>query len=176
MDHLSAVATECRARGVKIIAFGCKEGVGKDTAGAYLQSRGFTRLFFADGVYGVAGDIQRRMGVPVCKDPALLQFIGNGLKSVYGENVWVRALAEKLHTLTLAGETNIVITDLRHKVELDFLVAAGAQVYRVVRDERVLTRDPAHISEIDLDDVELPSINNNGSLAQLHAQLDAIIH
>lgn len=172
---LHAIAHECVARGVKIIALGCKEGVGKDTAGAYLQQKGFTRLFFAAGVYDIAGDIQRRVGAPVQKDPKLLQMVGGGLKSVYGDDIWVRALAEQLHTLVLAGETKFVVTDLRHKVELAFLAAAGARMYRVVRDTRTLTRDPTHLSEVDLDDVPMPVINNNGSIAQLHARLDDII-
>lgn len=161
---------------MEIIAFGHKEGVGKDTAGGILVARGYTRLYFADGVYEICGGIQRSLGEPVVKCPQLLQLVGHGLKSVYGDNVWVRKLRAQLEKHAAAGVTKFVITDLRHNVEVDYLRGIGAKLVKLSRKSRVLTRDPTHISETELDDAKFDYyIDNDGTVAELAEKIDMIV-
>jgi len=161
---------------MEIIAFGHKEGVGKDTAGKILVARGYTRVYFAEGVYEICGGIQRALGVPVEKDPQLLQTVGHGLKAVYGADVWVRRLRRQLREHVAAGRTKFVITDLRHQVEMDYLRSVGAKLIKLERDGRVLTRDPTHISEIELDGAEFDHVvENNGTVESLAQKIYTIL-
>src|SRR5579885_1162044 len=100
------------------IAFGNKSRVGKDTAADYIIHRyGGIRLRFSKGVYDIGTDIQKILNKPIEKDPKLLQWIGLGLREVYGENIWVDMVKKQIdnitHNVSPKEAPNMVITDLR---------------------------------------------------------------
>jgi hypothetical protein len=106
----------------------------------------------------------------VTKDPKMLQFIGGGLKDIYGDNIW----CDK--TLKDLDNKSIVICDVRHKVEAEKLKQIGIPILRINRKDRPIDRDPTHISEIDLDDYMFEyMIDNDGTIEELYSKIDQFI-
>jgi hypothetical protein len=157
------------------LAVGNKARVGKDTFAEYVvRKHGGRVIRIAAGVYETVSRIQEYLGVPREKKPELLQAVGTACRNVYGEDIWVsRALDE----IKAAGpDENIIITDLRFKNEYRELKKAGFTTVRINRPGRPQDRDPNHISEVDLDDVEFDyTIENDGTLEEFYNKIDFII-
>jgi len=157
-----------------LIAFGNKARVGKDTAAAYLQQKhGGIILRFAEPIYQIAEIIQKYYDKEVVKDGGLLQTIGVGMREICWKNIWVDVVAK--HIAENPGK-NIFIPDMRFPNEFDTLKALGFTCVRINRKDRPIDRDPNHISEIALDDVDMDfEINNDGDKQEFYDRLDEII-
>ncbi len=155
-----------------IIAISGKARSGKDTAADYLRDKyGYEPIRFSAPVYSIVNYIQKTVGVPNVKDPAMLQFIGENLRQYYGEDVWVGILLRSLQP-----DKNIVICDARLQIEANELAAAGIPILRINRKERPIDRDPSHISEVDLDNYPFNYvIDNDGTFEEFYAKIDEFI-
>lgn len=154
------------------LAIGCKARSGKDTAAEYLAKRyGCTVLRASEKVYEIAGAIQKTLGKPVEKDPELLQKLAEMLKSHYGNDIFAADVVRR--AAEIGG--NVVIADLRFPVELEAYQAAGFHCIKVVRANRPIDRDPDHISETALDDVELPIIYNDSTLEDFYNRIEEML-
>ena len=123
---------------------------------------------FSEPIYDIMYTIQQVVGVSREKDPELLQLIGDSLKLHYGADVWVRNLLDKI-----PPNKKIVIGDVRHQVEVRELNYAGIPILRINRRDRIIDRNPTHISEIDLDDYPFDYvIDNDGLIEELYEKID----
>ncbi|PAL23560.1 hypothetical protein CD928_05695 [Sphingopyxis sp. GW247-27LB] len=89
------------------------------------------------------------------------------------ENLWTDITVERCKILLSTGNS-IIVDDLRYENELDALHRLGAQVYRVVRPGVTVTA--SHTSEGGLDHLRMAEIHNDGTIADLTAKVDALLH
>ncbi len=157
------------------LAFGHAQRSGKDTSADYVRSRlaTCTQLSFAAPVYAIAYGIQDALGIPRYKDRDLLQFIGGGLRKLYGADVWCNMVEEQLRN-TL---DNVIVADVRHINEADMLRQHGFTLINVVRSHREITGDPNHDSETALNGYPYYNfvVTNDGTIEELYAKLDDIM-
>lgn len=155
-----------------IVGLGHKSRVGKDTVGDYLHNvAGFHQASFAANLYTIVEEIQRVLGRPMVKDPELLQRCGMMLREHYGEDVFVDRLFENL-----PASGRIVITDVRFKNEFARVQSENGLMIDISRADRLIDRDPNHISEVDLDGANWDYVvENNGSISELCDVVDGII-
>jgi len=149
----------------RLIGLAGYAGSGKDTAADVLVGLGYQRRAFA----GALKDLATRIGWDGQKDDAgrkLLQELGVGARDILGADVWVNALMA-----TLEGPS--VITDVRFPNEVAAIADHGGITLRIVRPGV----GPAlgHVSETALDDLELPTVVNDGDVFDLHARVLAIL-
>lgn len=157
------------------IAFGHKARSGKDTSAEYIVGNyGGVSLRFAEGVYDIAFDIQRRLGIVPRKDPALLQWVGDGLRKLYGANVWCDRVERQIEG---NSAYNIVIADMRYPNEAEMLRRKGFTLINITRKDRPIDRDPNHSSEVALDNYPHYDyvIANDGTVEDLYAKLDDVV-
>ena len=128
-------------------------------------------MSFAANLYAIVGEIQRILGRPNVKDPALLQKCGTMLREHYGDDIFIDRLLEEL-----PEAENVVITDVRFKNEFDRLRDKGAVLIEIIRPDRLIDRDPNHISEVDLDGANWDyGIENTGTIEELCHTMDSIL-
>ena len=149
----------------RLIGLAGYAGSGKDTAADVLVGLGYQRRAFA----GALKDLATRIGWDGQKDDAgrkLLQELGVGARDILGADVWVNALMA-----TLEGPS--VICDVRFPNEVAAIADHGGITLRIVRPGV----GPAlgHVSETALDDLELPTVVNDGDVFDLHARVLAIL-
>ncbi|WP_188068998.1 hypothetical protein [Brevibacillus brevis] len=175
------------------IALTARARAGKDAAAAHLtQQYGFVRFAFGDGIRKVCSELFPERFANDRKPRALLQGVGQAMR-VFDPDVWVNATMRDIRTLLYFTPyykdfDNIVITDLRQPNEISRLRAEGFVVIRVKCDEatrrqRMLDagdtfdeRDLTHETELHSDGFAVDyEIVNNGSLAELHAKVDAVM-
>ena len=156
-----------------IVAVGNKSRVGKDTFADYLVNNyGFKRISIAESLYKLSHQVQDFFGIEQHKDPKLLQELGTCMRKIYGDNIWIdKAVAEiKSHN------GNVVISDMRFKNECGILKQMSAYTVKVTRRDRIIDRDPLHISEVDLDDYTFDyTIENNGTKEEFYAAIDDFV-
>lgn len=149
-----------------ILAFGNKARHGKDTAGEavvdyYNNERAIriqhgvapspaAKIFkFADALYKVC---REEYGM-TDKDGPLLQKIGDGRREEFGQDYWIKKLAESISKFS----GHAIITDIRYINEADWVKSISGFVVNVSRlnldgTPYVTTdRDPNFISEVQLD-------------------------
>lgn len=153
-------------------AFGHQAGSGKDTACSVLvREFGYTRVAFADPVYRITEAIQDILGLPRAKNRALLQFIGEGLREVLGQDVWIRYAMQRIQAHLQAGN-RICISDLRYRDEAAALREVGFILIRVDRPTRAPIANPQHRSEIDLLGYDFDLVlHNTGGLEAFQEQI-----
>jgi hypothetical protein len=157
------------------IGIGHQSRVGKDTCADYIISKiGGNKYAFSTGVYDVAGSVQTILRKPVVKNPALLQLIGEGMRQIYGDDVWVDQMRNVLDEL--GTTTNIIVTDVRYKNEMDLLRSRGFILIGINRPNRIIDRDPNHPSEIGLklSDFDIV-IQNTGTIDKFHKKIDDVL-
>ncbi|WP_035987270.1 AAA family ATPase [Brevibacillus agri] len=166
---------------------------GKDSAAAYLtQQYGFVRFAFGDGIRKVCRELFPDQMAQAHKPRALLQGVGQAMRA-FNPDVWVNATMRdivdyRLQQTDMRRIPNIVITDLRQPDEYDRLRSEGFVIIRVnASDETRIQRmidagdtfdDGAltHETEQHVDSFAVDyEIDNNGSLAELYAQVDEIM-
>lgn len=154
------------------IALGHQARVGKDTFADYVISRyGGKKAAFASALYKLAGTTQEFFGRPVVKDPSLLQKLGTLFRDHYHENVWVDRLVETLPTTGV-----IIVTDVRFPNEMEALHNLGFVTVKIIKEDRVIDRDPNHISETALAGATFDYvIHNNGSIEEFYRKIDDLI-
>ena len=180
---------------MKIIAFGYKKGVGKNTAGKFLNT--FLRLEkpqfkikhisfaaklkdIAYQLYGWAG-LKRGVYYESHRDEKeiiipklgfsprdIWIWIGNSMREIYA-NTWIDFVLHNIRTDIL------IITDLRFRNEADAIQKAGGFIVKIDRPNILQGMDPA---EVDLDFWPLHKwnyvINNTGTLQDLNRIIEKI--
>ena len=151
---------------------------GKDTVAEFLAHHGYERRAFADGVRSlayltdpsIAYLVDKRGWEGAKSSPSVrgtLQNLGVACREVFGEDVWVDLALRDLPRLT-------VVTDVRFPNEAAAIRAKGGVLWRVIRSGTGPVND--HISETALDDTKPDVlIRNNGSLADLKAEVDRLV-
>ncbi len=173
----SIVSSEKPIKGM-LLALGHQARVGKDAFADYVARKyGCVKVSFAEDVYAIAGACQGRLGLTVEKDPGLLQTIGMGLRTHYGDDIWVKGTMSRIRLiLEKDPNANIIVCDMRFPNEMKALKEAGFVTVKLTRDGRPIDRDPNHISERALEgaifDVEL---QNNGSLEAYYMAIDQLL-
>jgi hypothetical protein len=157
------------------IAFGNKSRVGKDEACSYLQHKyDAKQVRFASALYDCQNYILERLNLPKTKDPRLLQLLGEGLRNLYGRDIWLNQVVNYINTLP--SRECIVVPDLRHKNEADALKKLGFTLVKITRKNRPIDRDPNHISEIDLDEYPFDyKIENDGTLEEFYDKVETLL-
>ncbi|UYZ12161.1 AAA family ATPase [Brevibacillus sp. WF146] len=168
---------------------------GKDSVADYLARQyGFARFAFGDGIRKVCRELfpdqfrDNRNG-SARKPRALLQGVGQAMRA-FDESVWINACMRHIQDTReyLVSPINVVITDLRQPNEYERLRAEGFVIVRVnASDETRIQRmidagdaftaaDLEHETERHIDTFAVDyEIENNGSLAELHAKVDAVM-
>jgi dephospho-CoA kinase len=172
---------------------------GKDSVADYLARQyGFARFAFGDGIRKVCHELfpdQFRDGLNGAsrKPRALLQGVGQAMRA-FDPDVWInRTLNEvndwlRVNTIVETVKPNVVICDLRQPNEYARLRTEGFVIIRVnasdeTRIQRMIdagdTFDDGtltHETEQHVDSFAVDyEIDNNGSLAELYAQVDEIM-
>jgi dephospho-CoA kinase len=182
-----------------IIGVSGKIGSGKDTIGAYLQNKyNFKVQNFAYRVRTVCSEItgipvntlltREAKGIVVLYNHKkitvgeLFQLIGNGLRELIHEDVWVNALLNNIK-----DEDNIVITDVRYPNEVAEIQRRGGIVIRLEGDPANIRKDIQFGKSTDKRDLKAPSetaldgftfhhnIYNNGTKEKLYRDVDNIL-
>jgi len=137
---------------MRIIAFAGPKGSGKDTAARYLLARNsllhvqlFNHLNFADSLKQAVGLIfgftHEELHDPALKEivvdrwphkspRTVLQNFANLCRTMYAADIWVHTWERRVATLE-DKSCCIVVTDLRHREEVDLLRAMGAKIIYV---------------------------------------------
>ncbi len=159
------------------LAFGFSARVGKSESSDFLVKKyGGKELFIAKPVYDILGYAQDTCGFSREKDRKFLQFVGQWARD-QNENVWINILNQEKRLTE-----NIFISDLRYLNEAKILKENGFSLINITRDsftgvDYFGSGSRTHESEISLEgftDWDFV-INNNGTLQELHQQLDNIV-
>jgi hypothetical protein len=173
---------------------------GKDTAALHLvATRAYTRLAFADPLKEMAiqldplvptgidshGRIHTRLsalirdvGWEYAKDHyqevrRILQTTGQTVRE-YDDAFWITSMRRKLNAAE-SWNLPVVVTDVRYPNEAEMLRSRGFRLVRIVRPQPLSGYGNTHESETALDDyVTDVTINNVGSVADLHASIAAL--
>jgi hypothetical protein len=166
-------------------------GAGKNTVAERLcLEHKFVPVAFADPLYAAVSAItglsveqlqdrsrkENTLGWISCSPRKLLQTLGTEWgRNMIHEEIWVMATMQKIES---SPGVNFCITDVRFANEAAAIKARGGVVWRVVRPGfGVLDGETAsHESERGIPDEYVDDeIVNSGSLADLHAAVDAAI-
>lgn len=154
------------------IAFTGKAGSGKSTASNYLEKiADFQRVSFAKPLYDLMYIVQERMGLENKKDRKLLQFLGEHARKTAIESGLqdpiLTLMDQQINKLDSddCSSCNIVVDDLRMKVEKNFLEKRNFFMFRIVgrshSESNMSGGSTTHKTEVDLDDEIFETINNN---------------
>lgn len=161
------------------IALGHQARVGKDTFAALVgRHLRVTALAFSDTLYDVTEATQCALDQPIVKNPALLQLIGDGFRTIYGQDFWVERTMERViaRVNALPPPQVIIVTDMRYPNEMAALRAAGFTCVKISRANRPIDRDPNHPSEVGLIDANFDyEITNDGSLREFEMAIDSLL-
>jgi hypothetical protein len=166
-------------------------GAGKDTAGAYLERLGFTRVAVADALkrammqlFGLTeaqlwGDARNEPDPRLGRAPrALYQEFGEACVRI-DPDVWQRPFRRQVEALLQQGRS-VVCTDLRTMDELRTAKELGGTIWLLTRSgagapgAMALHRTEREVSEAPrqfFDEV----IANDGTPVELHARLDGAL-
>lgn len=161
------------------IAFGCKMGVGKDTAVKYLiEKYGGEKIAFSTPIYDILHYAQSLCGFSDEKDREFLQYIGTEWGRRKDPDVWVKLALKNVSETN----TNIYISDLRFLNEFDYLKNNGWKCVKIVRkplNDRKGTGSETHISETSLDNQPDDRwdyiLTNNGTVEEFYESIDNMI-
>ena len=181
---------------IPVIGFGHKARVGKTSAGLFLSGEyGFEVLHYADplkqAVQGIFGWTDRdthqgksivddfwseKLGAEITPGHMLQQF-GTLTRESLHSDIWRYAMEKRIAQVSRVCE-GIAICDVRFPSEVELIRGMGGKVYRVDRDDAVVTgRDTSHLSETALDDYEEWDgiIANNGTKFKFRSKLTNIM-
>ena len=169
------------------IAFIGRLRSGKDSAADYVRSKHpFTPLAFADGLKRYFRNLFPDLAAQG-KNRRHLQQFGESMREI-DENVWINLVNFDMKLFERYGAENFLVKDIRHENELDWAIENGFTIIKVVADEAIrieralksgeifTAADLEHETERACDELEADYIvTNNGTLRELHTQIDAII-
>ena len=169
-----------------------KKGHGKDTIADYLvQKYNFHKLTYAEPIKKICKDIfsltndqltnhdlKERVDPRWGKSPReIMQLIGTDLfRKTFSDNIWVDILREKAKQLLLEGK-NIVISDIRHKNELEhlFTLSDNILIFNVIRNLENEKEDNHPTEQFHYEkDIPIYKIYNT-TLQELYIQIDSKI-
>ena len=152
---------------------------GKDTSVNYLIKKyGGVKISFSDSIYDILYYAQNVCGFKKEKDRKFLQWIGTEWAREKNPSIWI-----ELTLKNYPKNENVYCSDLRFKNEFKALKEDGwicIKLNRYVKnDKRIGTGDIKHISETDLDSLDVDEwdyiIDNDGSLLNLYDKIEKII-
>lgn len=164
-----------------------KAGSGKDTVGEWLvREHGYMPVALAYELKRVARELWPDLDWSQ-KQRNVLQQLGSNIRDI-DPQTWIKLAWRHVEDLNNGADVTqtrlpCVITDCRYLNELEFFHLKNCLILRVeasyvTRVTRLRARDGyvdeaalQHISETQLDRVQLPVIDNNGTFADLYAQL-----
>jgi len=170
---------------MRIVAFGFRKNVGKDTAGDYLVSKGYTKLSFATTLKRVCSEMYQ---VPIenfhdrklkeTKDKywgvtprEMLIHVGSSFK-----DHWIKIMKKEIQKT----KGKIVITDLRFENEFKYLKSIGCVMIRINRDSKegcLSSQDHQDGQEDYLENYKFDyTIENNNSVDDLYKLIDFILN
>ncbi len=132
-----------------LIGFCGKRTAGKSEGAKLLIAEyGFERAKFAEAIKGVTKDaflltdehVEGKLKELPCaelggKSPRdAMEWIGEGARQMFGDDVWVRRWFDVHHDELVAG-ANFVFDDVRNNVEATAIRRAGGRVFRVFNNE-----------------------------------------
>jgi len=132
------------------IALGHQMRVGKDEFAKEMVALypNTTVVTFAEPLYVIAKAVQITLGKSVEKDRLLLQTLGASLKKVYGDDIFAFDGARRItEVLDNDPSADIVVTDMRHQVEMNQLKDLGFSTVKITRENRETDGDVKHVSE-----------------------------
>lgn len=156
------------------IALGYQSRVGKDTFVDICRKKySVYQITLAEPLYRIAGEVQRALGMPVVKNPSLLQTLGTVLRDMdpnFIDNQMKLRLAEcpPCHL--------VIVSDVRMPTEFDSLVAEGFIMVNIKRDGRPIDRDQSHPTEHSLSTYKWDYvINNDGDMEKYERDVLALV-
>lgn len=164
---------------------------GKDTVGRYLAiAHNFACIAFADPIRDAltaALYLDPRVFRPEHKEQ-VIDWIGQSprqlmqtLGTEWGRNLvkpslWVDITERRIRESLRAGDTDIVITDVRFPGEAKMIWSLGGVIWRIDRPGAATTERADHPSEHALDGYEVDyRLLNDGTIEQLHELIDAAL-
>jgi hypothetical protein len=175
---------------MKLIGITGKARSGKDTIAEHLWAEhAFTRIAFADPlklaaqhIFGLTeaqtwDDDMKEVVIPYwgMSPRQIFQYLGTeAVKGTFGPDTWIKRWAISYNLLK--DTDHIVVTDVRTNLEAQAILNLGGVIIEVVRDGVGLEGETAkHSSEFGLTLGADFIILNNGTLAELYEQVDAIV-
>jgi dephospho-CoA kinase len=156
---------------------------GKDTVAELLEMKGFVNYKFSSGIKAVYNLLayDKKVG----KDRKILQGIGQGLRKIVGEDVWIHYTFE--HAMSGSKDENVLISDCRQPNEAEALLTRGYWLIKVETEEslriermRMLgdvftLEDLNHETETLLESMDCDFIlYNNGTLQDLENKVEKL--
>ena len=171
-----------------VIGISGKIGSGKDTvADILIENFHFLKRSFAYGLKKKAMDdfdlTKDQVYDPALKEITILEYgkspreilqlMGTEWYRSIDPNYWVKSLYKELSFHFFGMDTNmaICIPDVRFPNEFDFIDSIGGMNIRVVRPEYSQSTHTAHASETALDDIDILTIVNDGTLEELKVKV-----
>jgi hypothetical protein len=180
---------------MRVVGFGHKAQVGKDTAANYLEghtARRVKRVAFADKLKRIAMDLfglsyEQCYGPPEIKeavDPRygksprqIMQELGEKMREIH-EHIWVDTVFNAtIPPLQKRGYDYFAISDVRYPNEGDRIHHFQGVVVRVDRDAGGSSVGADHSSETAMEDYEEWDfiIENNGTFEEYYAKVDDLM-
>lgn len=161
-------------------------GSGKDSiAQVLVESCDFERFAFGDDIKFASAALY---DIPLCLlvDPEtkngfhpnagntlrnLMRFVGSEIFRAIDPNIWITGLETKIRT---CEASNVVLSDLRTKTELDFLTQYHGKHWKAIRPDNPYSANMStHSTDIELADEPVDCVVlNNGSLTDLKTQVE----
>lgn len=158
----------CQTHGFQLIKFA---GPLKNMTRSFLASLGFNDEDIEDRVEGALKEV-RIPGVGV-STRQIMQTLGTEWgRECISPSLWTDITRSRLYPLLAAGE-KIVIDDLRFRNEYNLVLGLRGSTFKVQR--RSVQYLGTHASEGELKNIDLPVIDNKGTLADLHSTLDSLV-
>lgn len=169
---------------MKIIAFGHRKNVGKDTAGKFLMDKDWVHLSFADPLkksvsalfglnmeYFTNQELKEENVVSWDMSPREMMIWFGCLIRNNRPGHWIRLMNHELVKCFHRGK-NVVITDLRFPDEMAYLQQIGAVCVRIDRPNIPITHDKAD-DALEGADFDI-QIMNDGNIFDLYKKVEAI--
>ena len=160
--------------GARLIGFGHRAQVGKDSAAEVLVGYGWKRLAFADPIRHVLadmdGNVARLVNAIGWEEAKGLHHVRGKLHAT-GEILRRRLGKDCLINYAMSQVTDgTVITDVRYPEEAEAILALGGSVVRIDRDAAPVLRFPSE-HQLDGWDKWTAVIDNNGTLDELRLKV-----
>jgi dephospho-CoA kinase len=161
---------------MKSIAFSGKPRAGKDVAAGRLCELGYIRVQIAEPLYRICEHLQRIFGLEVRKNRTLLQNLGQKMKILRHEDVWMDIACSEIKAAEARG-LPVVISDCRFQNEYNKLKTLGFLIVRIERNfEGTSDDNNNHYCESQLDNADFDIIlENNDTIDNFIQKIDDML-